>query len=38
MFAEHLIRHIRYPLFIVQSLYDSWAIPYILDIDCALKY
>lgn len=38
MFAQHLIRHIRYPLFIVQSLYDSWAIPYILDITCAMKY
>jgi O-palmitoleoyl-L-serine hydrolase len=38
MFADNLISFIKYPLFVVQSLYDSWSIQNILGIDCVAKF
>jgi hypothetical protein len=34
MFAQNLYQHIKVPLMPVQSLYDSWSIPNILNLDC----
>lgn len=35
MLAENMHKHIKTPLFPVQSLYDSWSLPNILNIRCA---
>ncbi len=34
MFAQNLYQHIKVPLFPAQSLYDSWSISNILNLDC----
>lgn len=34
MFAQNLHKHIKTPIFAIQSLYDSWSIPNILGIHC----
>lgn len=35
MLAENMHRHIKTRLFPIQSLYDSWSLPWILNITCA---
>jgi hypothetical protein len=35
MFAQNIYMHIKAPIFNIQSLYDSWSIPYILGLSCA---
>ena len=32
MLAQHLLKHIKVPMFVVQSVYDSWSLPFILGI------
>jgi len=34
MFAANLAPFIKAPMFIIQSLYDTWSIPHILGVDC----
>lgn len=34
MMAQYFGKHIKTPLFIIQSLYDSWSIENILKIRC----
>jgi hypothetical protein len=34
MFAVNLAPHIKAPMFIIQSLYDSWSIPMIAGVGC----
>ena len=38
MFAEYLYKYLRVPLFCVQSQYDSWSIPNILNIHCIIGH
>lgn len=37
MFAQYMYPFIQSPLFVVNSLYDSWSIPNILNIKCVAK-
>jgi len=37
MFAKNLHKHIKVPLFVVESLYDWWSINFVLGIRCDLK-
>ena len=37
MFAQNIYRHIKVPLFPIQSLYDTWSIHYILGISCVVN-
>ena len=37
MFAQNLYQHIKVPLFPVQSVYDSWSIAHILELDCVFN-
>lgn len=34
MFAANLAPHIKAPMFIIQSLYDTWSIPNIVGVRC----
>jgi len=34
LMAQHLVKYIETPLFITESLYDTWQLPYILHIPC----
>lgn len=34
MFAEHLIDHVKTPIFSIQSFYDNWEIGNVLDLPC----
>lgn len=34
MFAQHLYKHIKVPMFVVQSVYDSWSLRNALGIRC----
>jgi hypothetical protein len=34
MFAQHLYKHIKTPMFAIQSTYDSWSLRNILEINC----
>jgi hypothetical protein len=34
MMAEYMVKFIKTPIFPIQSLYDSWSIPNILNIRC----
>lgn len=36
MFATNLAPYIKAPMFIIQSLYDTWSISYILGIPCII--
>lgn len=34
MFVQNLHKHVKVPLFAVESLYDGYSIPYVLGIKC----
>ena len=38
MFVQYMHKHIKAPVFIVQSLYDSFSIPVIIGIKCDDNY
>jgi len=36
MFAANIAPHIKTPMFLLQSLYDTWSIHYILGVPCII--
>jgi hypothetical protein len=38
MFIENIYMYVKVPLFVSQSLYDTWSIPNILGVDCVVGH